>query len=111
MKTLILLLFVATSAWAGTYAKVENGTVTNVIVADPEFIATQPGQWVATTTAAKGYTYDGIAFTPPAPYPSWRKKGRIWRAPVAMPADGQTYLWQENKKAWAAFPWVSPTAP
>ena len=83
------------------YAKVLNGTVTNVIVAEPEFfetfIDTTPGDWIKTSYnthggvhygedgqpdgepqlrknyAGIGYSYDKDldAFIPPQPYPSW----------------------------------------
>jgi hypothetical protein len=83
------------------YAKVENGIVTTVIVADAAFIASgavgDPAQWVQTSYntrggvhygpdgqpsglpglgknfAGIGYAYDAgrEAFIPPAPYASW----------------------------------------
>lgn len=84
------------------FAKVENGVVTQVIVAEEDFIATQPGTWVQTSYNTKGGqytkgdknkdkqkdkdarerknfasvggTYDATddAFYPPQPYPSWK---------------------------------------
>lgn len=83
------------------FAKVQNGTVTRVIVAEPEFFNTfvddSPGEWIQTSYntrggvhygqdgqpdggdalrfnyAGKGYTYDRTrdAFIPPKPYDSW----------------------------------------
>ena len=83
------------------YAKVENGIVTQVIVAEEDFIQTgalgDPAGWVQTSYntrggvhygqdgqpsgreqlrknyAGIGYTYDSQrdAFIPPQPYPSW----------------------------------------
>ena len=83
------------------FAKVVDGTVTQVIVAEPEFFETfvdsSPGQWIQTSyntrggvhydqdgnpddgTALRknyagiGYTYDAgkDAFIPPQPYASW----------------------------------------
>ena len=50
------------------YAIVTDGTVTNVVVADPS--AAQPG-WAAidgtTPTPGIGWAYDGTTWTPPAP--------------------------------------------
>jgi len=41
------------------YAKVVNGVVTNVIVAEPDFIATQEGTWVKTSyNILEGVYYD-----------------------------------------------------
>ena len=83
------------------FAKVQNGIVTQVIVAEPEFfrtfVDTSPGEWIQTSYntrggvhygqngeldggvalrknyAGTGFTYDKTkdAFIPPQPYPSW----------------------------------------
>lgn len=85
----------------GHFAKVMDGIVTQVIVAEPEFfdsfVDTSPGQWVQTSYnthggvhfgqdgqpdggaplrknyAGIGFSYDAArdAFIPPKPYPSW----------------------------------------
>lgn len=48
-------------AFAETYyAKVENGIVTNVIVADSTFIKTQPGKWIQTWKDDPIKQYTGI---------------------------------------------------
>ena len=50
------------------YALVENGICTNAIIADADFIATQPGTWVDITTEAGvgiGWTWDGTTWTAP----------------------------------------------
>lgn len=68
------------------FAKIENGIVTQVIVAEQEFVDTQPGEWVQTSYntyggehpngtplrknyAGIGFTYDSDrdAFIPPKP--------------------------------------------
>jgi hypothetical protein len=59
------------------FAKVENGLVTNVIVADIDFVSTQSGTWVETkegqraNSAGIGFTYDSIndVFIAPKPSP------------------------------------------
>ncbi len=110
----------------GHFAKVLDGKVVQVIVADQEFIDTyvdsSPGEWIQTsynTRAGKhldggtalrgnyagiGYTYDKAldAFIPPAPFPSWalNKTTFTWDAPVAMPTDGKSYNWDEANKNW-----------
>jgi|TARA_R110002124_G_C8828305_1_gene504536 hypothetical protein len=104
------------------YAKIEDGFVTNVIVADQDFIDTQEGQWVQTSYntyggqhtlggtplrknyAGIGYTYDSTrdAFIPPAPYASWvlNEDTCMWEAPVVYPDDGKIYNWDESTTNW-----------
>ncbi len=107
------------------FAKVENGTVTQVIVADQEFIdsgAVGSG-WVQTSYnthggvyygsdggvalrknyAVVGGVYDPIrdAFYAPQPYPSWLLNANtcLWEPPVPMPTDGY-YKWDEATRSW-----------
>jgi hypothetical protein len=58
-----------------TFAVVAGGLVENVIMdPGPEEIAANPGKYVEYSFAIPcgiGWTYDGTAFTPPQPYPSW----------------------------------------
>jgi hypothetical protein len=49
------------------YAIIENGLVTNVVLADEAFAAEQG--WVECPDAGPGWTYDGSTFTEPAPTP------------------------------------------
>lgn len=50
--------------------------------------------------ASIGFQYDkGMdAFIPPCPYESWTldPESCLWVAPVAMPDDGQEYIWDEK---------------
>jgi len=108
------------------FAKVTNGIVTHVIVAENDFFDTfvddTPGEWIQTSYntlagnhltggtplrfnfAGVGYTYDSIkdAFIPPQPYPSWilNETTCSWQAPVAHPDDGLDYIWNEDTKSW-----------
>jgi hypothetical protein len=107
------------------YAKVVDGIVTQVIVAEPEFFQTfvdsSPGEWLQTSYntrggqhpegrplrknyAGVGYTYDRVrdAFIPPKPFASWVLNEDIclWDAPVAYPDDGKVYEWDEATTAW-----------
>ena len=54
--------------------------------------------------AGMGYTYDATrdAFIPPQLFPSWvlNEETCQWDAPVAMPADGQLYNWDEATTSW-----------
>jgi hypothetical protein len=106
----------------GHYAKVENGVVTQVIVADgPDWCEQNlGGEWVQTSYntfggvhsggkfpihknyAGIGYLFDGIGFFAPQPYPSWTKDEAtyLWNAPVAMPTDGKRYSWNEETLSW-----------
>jgi len=108
------------------FAKVNNGIVVQVIVAEPEFFNTfvdsSPGQWIQTSYNTHGgvhtlggtplrknyagidYTYDAQrdAFIPPKPFASWilNEDACLWDAPVAMPDDGKQYQWNEDTQAW-----------
>ena len=108
------------------FAKVVDGKVTQVIVAEPEFFQTfvdsSPGEWIQTSYnthggvhatggtplrknyAGIGFTYDRTrdAFIPPQPFASWVLDDNtcLWNAPVAMPIDGKAYSWDEATKAW-----------
>ena len=108
------------------FAKIVDGKVTQVIVAEPEFFNTfvdsSPGQWLQTSYnthgnvhrnggtplrgnyAGIGYHYDPVAdvFYAPQPYASWvlSPKTFLWEAPVAMPADGKAYEWDEATTSW-----------
>ena len=98
------------------FAKLENNVVTQVIVAEQDFINSgQVGDsflWVQTSYngnfrknyAGVGYTYDRIrdAFIPPKPYPSWllNEDTCLWDAPTPMPDDDQMYMWNEETQAW-----------
>lgn len=112
------------------FAKVENGIVTQVIVAEADFISTgalgDPANWIQTSYntrggvhygndgqqdsgealnknyAGIGYTWDGTGFHAPQPYASWtlNQDSYIWEAPVAMPTDDGQYSWNEETQSW-----------
>ena len=108
------------------FAKVKNGVVEQVIVAEKEFFDTftdsSPGEWIQTSYntyggvhsnggaplrknfAGIGFTYDKErdAFIPPKPYDSWSldEFSCLWVAPIAMPADGKEYQWSEEQQQW-----------
>jgi hypothetical protein len=107
------------------FAKVVDGKVVSVIVAEADFFDTfvdsSPGAWIQTSYrthgnqhpegkplrfnyAGIGYSYDAVkdAFIPPQPYASWTLDDTtcLWNAPVAMPADGKSYEWQEATTSW-----------
>ena len=98
------------------FAKVKNGIVIEVMVADQEFIDSYvdstPGNWLETRKdgsirknyAGIGFSYDSTrdAFIPPKPYPSWilNEETCLWEAPVAYPDDGNEYKWNETDQQW-----------
>ena len=105
------------------YAKVENGIVTQVIVASQDVIDsgmfgdgwiqtsynTKGGQHPQNTPLRKnyagiGYTYNlNIdAFIPPQPYSSWQldQNTCLWNSPVPEPNDGNFYAWNEITISW-----------
>ena len=54
--------------------------------------------------AGIGYTYDLVrdAFYAPQPFESWtlNEDTCSWESPVAIPEDGNSYLWDEETKNW-----------
>ena len=110
----------------GHFAKVTNGKVTQVIVAEHEFFETfvdsRAGEWIQTSYNTKGgvhllggtplrknyagigYTYDRKrdAFIPPQPFASWTLNDDtcLWDAPTPYPTDGKVYRWDEHTTAW-----------
>lgn len=108
------------------FAKVINGKVIQVIVAEPEFFTTfvdsSPGEWIQTSYnthggvhknggtplrknyAGIGFTYDRTkdAFIPPKPFNSWllNETTCLWEAPTPMPQDDKVYNWDEATTSW-----------
>ena len=98
------------------YAKVNNGKVEQVIVAEADFfktfVDTTPGNWIQTSYngnirknyAGIGYTYDQTrdAFIAPKPFNSWilNEETCLWEAPVALPDTENRYNWNETNQTW-----------
>ena len=111
------------------FAKVENGVVVQVIVAEQDVIDSGifGHGWVQTSYnthggqhpegrplrknyAGIGYTYDSQrdAFIPPQPFPSWvmSEETCLWSSPVPYPTDVGTaenpkrYNWDEATTSW-----------
>jgi hypothetical protein len=119
------------------FARIENGTVTQVIVAEQDVINSglfgSPSSWVQTSYntyagehrlggnplrknyAGVGYSYDSErdAFIPPKPYNSWTldEETCLWNPPVAMPTDGKIYSWNEETLLWDEVEIVVPEQP
>ena len=110
----------------GHFAKVVDGKVTQVIVADLDFFTTfidsSPGEWIQTSYntfggqhsaggtplrknfAGIGYKYDKTldAFIPPQPFASWVLDDDtcLWNAPIPYPTDEKSYGWDETTLSW-----------
>jgi hypothetical protein len=106
------------------FAKVEDGIVTNVIVAEQSFVDKQDGTWVQTSYntygnvhygedgnsddgvalrgnyAGIGYIYDSTndVFHAPKPHASWTLGGNswLWNPPITYPDDDKRYHWDED---------------
>lgn len=109
------------------FAKVENGIVTNVIVADQEVIDSGifGHDWIQTSYntiggqhpegrplrknfASVGFSYDAKrdAFIPPQPFASWtlNENTCLWNPPVAYPIGGPLHHWNEESQSWIKLP-------
>jgi len=103
----------------------ENNTVTQVIVAEQNFIDSgavgDPSKWIQTSYnthagqhpegrplrknyAGVGYHYDPTrdAFIPKKPYESWvlNEETCLWEPPIPYPDDGLVYSWSEDSLQW-----------
>jgi hypothetical protein len=113
------------------YAKVVDGKVTQVIVAEADFfnnfVDSSPGQWLQTSYntrgnqhpegrplrgnyAGIGYSYDQAndVFYAPKPFPSWVLNNATWTwdAPTPMP-EGGPFAWDEATQTWVTTPVVN----
>jgi hypothetical protein len=119
------------------YAKVEDGIVTQVIVAEQDFIdsgvAGDPSTWIQTSYntrngvhvlggtplrknyAGIGYIYDADldAFLPPKPHPRWivDEATGTWVAPIPRPDDEHSYMWDDKTDTWVQIESVTPLRP
>jgi len=104
------------------YAQIENGTVTQVIVAHSKAwcVDALGGEWVQTSYnthagehtlggtplhknyAGIGYSWDEVGFAAPKPYTSWilNQDSYIWESPISYPNDGKMYSWNEELLEW-----------
>jgi hypothetical protein len=106
------------------FAKVENGIVTQVIVAEQDVIDSGlfGTGWVQTSYNTKGnqhpenrplrgnyagigHTYDATndVFYAPQPFASWTlsQSTWLWEPPTPYPNDGKMYKWDEPTTSWA----------
>ena len=112
----------------GHFAKVNNGVVEKVIVAEQDFIDSgavgSASDWVQCSYNTKkgvhrlggtpfrknypgvGYIYDedrdAFRAKKPSAFPSFilNEETCIWEAPVKKPDDGKNYVWNEETQQW-----------
>ena len=100
------------------FAKLNNNIVTEVIVAEQDFINSgavgDSFNWVQTSYSGSfrknyagiGYTYDATrdAFIAPQPFNSWALNEDTcqWESPVPYPDDDKMYNWDEDITNWVA---------
>jgi hypothetical protein len=115
------------------FARVQDGTVTEVIVIKQDMIDTglwgPPQEWIQTSYnthagvhtqggtplrknyAGVGYSYDEAldAFIPPKPFDSWILDETTchWKAPVECPQDDNRYIWNEQDLLWERYTFES----
>jgi hypothetical protein len=107
------------------FAKVLDGKVIQIIVAEADFFDTfidsSAGTWLQTSYnthgnqhpegrplrgnyAGIGYTYDQAndVFYAPQPFASWtlNQSTWLWNAPIEYPNDGKVYDWDESTLSW-----------
>jgi len=108
------------------FAKVLNGKVLDVIVAEQDFIDsyvdTVPGEWIQTSYNTYGNTHlsggtplrknyaavggnydvDNDFFYDSKPFSSWvlNETSGLWEAPTPQPDDGNVYKWDEDTTTW-----------
>lgn len=106
------------------FARVENGIVVSVVVAEQEFIDTgalghgfvqtsyntiggvhtQGGTPLRGNYAGVGFTYDATndVFYAPQPFDNWvlNTTSWLWEPPIAMPVDEYFYTWNQETTAW-----------
>jgi len=103
------------------FAKVVDGVVAEVIVAEQDYIDPLEGQWVQTSYNTKqnqhpegrplrgnyagiGFTYDAqndVFYGPkPAPSCTLNTSTWSWEYLVPYPIDGGTYVWSEDTQSW-----------
>ncbi len=88
------------------YAKLEDGIVSNIIVAEQSYVNTLAEQYVrvtdSTNDVAIGHEYNAEKnkFKAPQPFDSWtlNEETLLWEAPVAKPAGAK--LWNEADQSW-----------
>lgn len=86
------------------FAQITNNIVSNIVIADDSWIATQSGQWIEFTDndlVGVGFEYKNStnSFIAPKPFPSWTLDSNDnWQAPVVKPEGN--FVWNEETQSW-----------
>lgn len=89
------------------YAKIVDGVVENVIVANADWVALQTSDTYVlcdvNSFVSVGSRFINGVFTYPKPFPSWSlDSNNNWKPPVAKP-EGDL-MWDESTLSWVAIP-------
>ena len=91
------------------YAKIENTIVTDIIMADADFVANLEGDWIECDETLVGIGdihCEGRGFYGAKPFPSWKldKETLKWVCPKVCP-DTATKLhnWDEASRSWVLW--------
>jgi hypothetical protein len=105
------------------FAKIQNGTVIDIIVAEQAFIDSLPdaSDWRQTSIRTAGnthpegralrgnfariggiYSAESDVFYAQQPFPSWQLNTTTWswEPPALYPRDGNIYAWDESTQTW-----------
>lgn len=87
-------------------AKIKNGIVENIIIADYDFIQNDGDLWIECTennypSINDTYT-ETEGFRPPKPFDSWiwDDNNKLWDAPIPLPDEENIYEWDEETQSW-----------
>lgn len=87
-------------------AKIEDGTVVQVIVGTSEWAQSRlGGEWHdSDKKVGIGWSRDeNCGFIPPRPYPSWTLVDCVWTAPVPQPEYEGPWSWDEENQEWTIY--------
>jgi hypothetical protein len=89
------------------YVRIESNVVTNIEVADEEWVAAQPDPSLYVpyndeNPAMIGGGYENGIFYAVQPWPSWElnRETYKWEPPVPFPAEPGEYFWNEESLTW-----------
>ena len=105
------------------FAKIENNKVTEVIVAEEDYIKNKKGQWLECSYNTSGgvhrfggnplrmnfpstgfnYDQESDAFYSKSPHKGWilNKKTYIWESPTPKPEHEKfEYVWSDDSESW-----------
>jgi hypothetical protein len=90
------------------HAIVENGVVTNVVLADE--VTGRANGWIPSEDAGDSWTYDGEKFSPPAPdaakeaaFVREKRNALLMESDVAVMADRWELMDSADRQSWANY--------